>query len=178
MKVGDVMTSRIVSVRPDASVLEACELMLKHDISGLPVVDPLGHLVGIVTERDFLRPVHRETDYLRPRWLQVLIGEAKVKEDHIHASHLKIAEVMTENPITVDDETPLEDVVRLMDAHDIARLPVLRGGKLVGIIARADLLRALVQSLRKTTAVAEQDADLQARMTELERQSWLHRTRT
>jgi CBS domain-containing protein len=85
---------------------------------------------------------------------------------------------MTGDPITVSDETPLEAVVSLMDRHDFSRLPVLRDGKLVGIVARADLLRALVRSLRKTSAVSKQDEDLRARMTELERQSWLHRTRS
>jgi CBS domain-containing protein len=178
MKVRDAMSPSVVTVRPDASILEASELMLKHDIGGLPVVDRRGRLVGIVTERDFLRPAHRGTGYRRPRWLQVLIGEAKVSEDHEQATNRKVAEVMTENPITVGDETPLEEVVSLMDRHDFSRLPVLRDGKLVGIVARADLLRALVRSLRKTSAVSKQDEDLRASMTELERQSWLHRTRS
>jgi len=178
MKARDVMTSAVVSIRPDDCVLAAGEVMLRHDIGGLPVVDGSGRLVGIVTERDFLRPVHRNTSYRRPRWLEILTGEAKVNEVHGRVAACKIAEVMTENPITVSDETPLEDVVRIMDKHEINRLPVLREGKLVGMIARSDLLRALVESLHTTHAVSTQDADLRARMTELERQSWLHRMRS
>jgi CBS domain-containing protein len=178
MKVRDVMTRSVVSVRPDASILDAAELMLKYDISGLPVVDKDGCLIGIVTERDFLRPAQRGTEYKRPRWLQVLIGQAKVTEDHARASDRKIAEVMTGNPIVVTDATPLDQVVRIMEERQINRLPVMRQEQLIGIISRADLLRALVQSIRKTSAASRQDADLRAQMTELERQSWLHRMRS
>ena len=175
MKVRDVMTSPVVSVSPDTSILDAGELMLRYDISGLPVVDTGGHLVGIVTERDFLRPAGSSTDYKRPRWFQVLTGQAP--KTFAVPCERKIAEVMTTNPITVTEDTPLEETVRLMDERCIHRLLVTRGAKLVGIVSRADLLRALVQSLRKTSTVSRRDEDLRARMTELERQSWLHRTR-
>ena len=69
------------------------------------------------------------------------------------------------------------EVVALMDHHRIHRLPVMRDSKVVGIVSRADLLRALVQSLHKTSAISKRDEDLRARMTELERELWLHRTR-
>ena len=178
MKVGDVMTRSVISVGPDASVLEAGELMLDHDISGLPVVDAQGQLIGIVTERDFLRPPRRGTEYKRPRWFQVVTGQAGVEDGFDHQSARKIAEVMTPAPITVTEEMALDEAVRLMHDHDVTRLPVVRAGKLVGIIARADLLRALIKAVRETAVASEKDQALRARMTELERQSWLHRTRT
>jgi CBS domain-containing protein len=175
MKVRDVMTSPVVSVGPDTSLLEAGELMLRHDISGLPVLDREARLVGLITERDFLRPTGSGPDYKRPRWFQVLTGQAK--DESSRQSNRKVADVMTAEPVTITEETPLEEVVRLMDHHCIHRLPVMRGAKVVGIVSRADLLRALVQSLCKTSAMSKRDEDLRARMTELERESWLHRTR-
>jgi CBS domain-containing protein len=175
MKVRDVMSSPVVSVRPDTSLLEAGELMLRHDISGLPVLDGEGRLVGLITERDFLRPTGYAPGYKRPRWFQVLSGQAK--DDFARQANRKVADIMTANPITIAEDTPLEEVVGLMDHHYIHRLPVMRGAKLVGIVSRADLLRALVQSLRKTSAISKRDEDLRARMTEIERESWLHRTR-
>jgi CBS domain-containing protein len=176
MKVRDVMTSPVVTAKLDSSLLEAGELMLKHDISGLPAVDKEGRLVGLITERDFLRPPGSGPDYKRPRWFQVLVGQA---EDGFHRQAArKVADVMTPNPVTITEDTPLDQVVGRMDRLDLHRLPVIRGAKLVGIISRADLLRALVQSLHKTLAISKQDENLRARMTELERESWLHRTRS
>jgi CBS domain-containing protein len=175
MKVRDVMTSPVVSVGPDTSLLEAGELMLRHDISGLPVLDKEARLMGLITERDFLRPAGCGPDYKRPRWFQVLTGQAK--DEFRRQSNRKVADVMTADPVTITEDMPLEEVVGLMDHHLIHRLPVMRGAKLVGIVSRADLLRALVQSLRKTSAMSKHDDDLRARMTELERESWLHRTR-
>jgi CBS domain-containing protein len=175
MKVRDVMTSPVLSVRPDTSLLEAGELMLRHDISGLPVLDKEARLVGLITERDFLRPTGSGPDYKRPRWFQVLTGKAK--DEFSRQADRKVADVMTAHPVAITEETPLEEVVGLMDHHCIHRLPVMRGAKVVGIVSRADLLRALVQSLCKTSAMSKRDENLRERLTEIERQSWLHRTR-
>ncbi len=175
MKARDVMTTPVVTVAPDASLLEAGELMVKHDISALPVVDKQGRLVGLVTERDFLRPAAPAAGRQRPRWLQVLTGQAK--DGFRHPAERKVADVMTADPITVTEDTTLDKAIALMDRHSFHRLPVMRGSTLVGIISRADLLRALVQSLHKASTLSKQYADIRARMTALERESWLHRTR-
>jgi CBS domain-containing protein len=178
MKVGDVMTTSVVSVGPEASVLEAGELMLARDISGLPVIDAQGRLIGIVTERDFLRPPRARRGEQRPRWFQVMTGGATMQDGFNHRSGRKVDEVMTPAPITVTEDTPLDEAARLMHEHDVTRLPVVRGSKLVGIVARADLLRALIKAVHETTVAVEKDRELRAHLTEIERQSWLHRTRT
>jgi signal-transduction protein with cAMP-binding, CBS, and nucleotidyltransferase domain len=103
-----------------------------------------------------------------------LTGQAK---DGLRQSNRKVADVMTADPVTIAEEMPLEEVVALMDHHRIHRLPVMRDSEVVGIVSRADLLRALVQSLRKASAISKRDEDVRARMTEIERESWLHRTR-
>ncbi len=178
MKVRDVMTSPAVSTRIDSSVLEAGELMRKNHISGLPVLDDQGRLAGIVTERDFLRPPGDGTKAERPRWIELLGAEPTRLEKLAAHCALKIGEVMTRDPLTVAEDTPLLEVVRLMDRHKIKRLPVLREGQLVGIVSRADLLRALMKTLRKASELSREEVAFRERMAELERHAWLHRLRS
>jgi CBS domain-containing protein len=174
MKVREAMSRRVVSVSPDASILQAGELMLQHHISGLPVVDAEGHVVGIVTERDFLRPAGIVEGTPRPRWLEVLTGRSQFPHAPERSGERRIADVMTRSLVTTTEDALLEEVVGLMEERRIKRIPVVRDGRLVGIISRADLLRALVRSLRNRLP---NDEVFRQRLTDLERQSWLHRTR-
>src|SRR5690348_17164408 len=143
MKVADVMTRRVVSISPDATILDAAKLMLKHHISGLPVIDRDGGLVGIVTEGDFLRRPETGTAQPRSRWLDLFFGPAEGAQAFVRSHGMKVAEVMTPKVITVAANEPLERVVHLMEVHQIKRLPVLRGRKVAGIVSRANLVRAL-----------------------------------
>ena len=177
MKVRDVMTRDVVSVSADASVLQAGELMVRHDISGLPVVDTKGHLVGIVTERDFFRPDEPSASHSRPRWLQLLTGQSWLPAAPERFRERRVCDVMTRDPATVTEDASLDKVVDLMELRGIKRLPVMRDGQLVGVISRGDLLRALVISIRKDMAAAKESEAARARLTELERESWLHRAR-
>src|SRR6478672_8986024 len=97
----DIMTRKIVSIEPDASVLRAVRLMLQNRISGLPVVDGSGNLVGIVTEGDFLRRAETTTERRRPRWLEFLVGPGRLANEYVHTHARNIADVMTPEPRTV-----------------------------------------------------------------------------
>jgi CBS domain-containing protein len=177
MKVREIMTRRVFSVRPEDSILQAGELMLRHDISGLPVADSEGRVVGIVTERDFMRCAGACGD-VRPRWLEVLIGRTQLRDGAAQRCESRVSEVMTRNPMTAAEEMAIEDVVRLMDTHRIKRVPVVRDGRLVGIISRVDLMRALVRSIRAGHSAATSHEALRSHMAELERQVLLHRMRS
>src|SRR5580700_11227978 len=107
MKAGDIMSPRVVSIAPDANVLEAVELMLARHISGLPVIDKSGALVGVVTEGDFLRRAETGTERKRPRWVEFMLGPRRLAEEYVHTHGRTIEEVMTREPITVTEETPL-----------------------------------------------------------------------
>ena len=109
MKAGDIMTGRVVSISPDAGVLEAIELMMKNHISGLPVIDSSGALVGMVTEGDFLRRAETGTTRKRPRWLEFLVGPNRLAEEYVESHARKVGEVMTREPITITEDTPLAD---------------------------------------------------------------------
>ena len=123
MKAADVMTTGAATIRPDASLARAAQVMVEHQISGLPVVDAQERLVGIISEGDFLRPDRGH----KPRLL----------------------ELMTPNPVTITIDTRIDEIVELMHHHNVKRLPVVAMGKVVGIVSRSNLLQAL---LRKSQA--------------------------
>ena len=143
MKAKDVMTSPVVSVGPDDSVSEAARIMLQRHISGLPVIDKEGRLVGIVTEGDFLRRAETGTQRRRPRWLEYLLGPGRLADEYTRSHGRKVREVMTADPLTASDDTPLDEIVHTMEKRGIKRLPVLRGTEVVGIVSRANLVHAL-----------------------------------
>jgi CBS domain-containing protein len=174
MKTKDVMTQPVISVASDASVLEAVRVMLQNKISGLPVVDSTGHLIGIVTEGDFLRRAETGTQRRRPRWIEFFVGPGKLAEEYVHASGRKVDEVMTTDVHTVAADAPLDAVVQLMERYGIKRVPVLRGHELVGIVTRANLMRALISAaVGAQPATSNDDAAIRERLlNELKKQPW------
>ena len=172
MKAHDVMTQPVVSIAQDATILEAVGLMLRHRISGLPVMDSTGQLVGIVTEGDFLRRVEIGTQRRRPRWIEFFIP-GRLASEYVHAAGRRVDEIMTADVQTVEEDTPLEDVVRVIEHNRIKRVPVLHKKKLIGIITRANLLRALVGAAKAAPKLSVDDAAIRERLlAELEKQPW------
>ena len=173
MQAADVMTRRVITVAPDASVLQAARLMLQNRISGLPVVDARGQLVGIVTEGDFLRRAETGTERRRPSWLQFFMSSGRLAEEYVHTHGRKVEEVMSRTPQTVAEDATLEEVVRTMERAGVKRVPVLRGGELVGIITRANLLHALASAARTIPPTAKDDAAIRDRiLAEFDKLSW------
>ena len=125
MQVSNIMTRRVISVVPDETIDAAIELMLKHHISGLPVIDDKGELVGIVTEGDFLRRPETSTEHRTgSRWRDAFFNFSKVTDNYIHTHGVKVKDVMTPNPVAVAEDTPLDEVVGLMQTRNVKRLPV------------------------------------------------------
>lgn len=143
MRAHQIMTKNVITVTPQTSIEEAADIMLRKHISGLPVVNAGGMLTGIVSESDFLRRSEIGTGRKRPALLQFFLGPGRAAVDFVHERGRKIEDVMTFDPITVEEETPLEELVRLMEKNDIKRLPVMRGKALVGIVTRSNLLQAV-----------------------------------
>lgn len=158
MRVSDVMTRTVVSIRSDEPILKAARLMLQNRISGLPVVNAEGGLVGMVTEGDFLRRTEIATNRRRPKWIEFVLGPGRLADEFTHTSGRKVEEVMTQDPVTVGEDVSLATAVELMERKRVKRLPVVRDGKIVGIISRANLVRALVSSAQDSNAPAGGDA--------------------
>ena len=146
MRAHQVMTRDVTTVTPDTSIAEAAAVMLKHHVSGLPVVEGAGKLVGIVTEGDFLRRSEFGTERKRSGLLRFFAGPGRAGADFVREHGRRVGEVMTPNPVTVEEDTTLDDIVQLMEKNNIKRLPVMRKQSMVGIVSRANLLR-LVASL-------------------------------
>ncbi|WP_083585947.1 CBS domain-containing protein [Chelatococcus daeguensis] len=174
MNVGDIMTMGAATVHPDTSVLEAAQLMLHHGISGVPVVDKEGRLVGMVTERDLLRRAETGTEHRRPRWLSFLMDPAARAEDYVRSHGRKVSDVMTQDPQSVAPDAPLTDAVDLMERRGFKRLPVVRDGKVVGIVSRANFLRVLARRLEDAAQATAEDMDIRRRiLEEVDREGWV-----
>lgn len=144
MKAKDVMTEDVVSVREDASVESIARLLLQRRISAVPVTDAGGRPVGIVSEGDLMRRPESGTRRRPSWWLELLQGSDEHAAEYVKSHGLVARDVMTPDPLTVSENAPLEKVASLLELRQIKRVPVVRGGKIVGIVSRADLLHALV----------------------------------
>ena len=173
MKAQDVMSRDVVTVRSDETISHAARLMLQRRFSGLPVVDSGGVLVGMVTEGDFLRRSETGTVRRRPRWLEFLMGPGPLAAEYAHTSGRLVGDVMTRDVHTVTEDTPLSDVIGLMERHRIKRLPVVHGRDIVGIVTRQNLLRALVHQSAKADVAASDDQAIRERLLgELKTHPW------
>lgn len=175
--VEDFMTRRVIAVGPDDLIVEAAKLMLEHKISGLPVVDATRHVVGIVSEHDLLRRRESNGPKQRSHWLQLMLERAELGSASAGFHDRKVDEVMTPNPVTVTPTSSLEEACRLIENHGIKRLPVVENGELIGIIARADLVRALAQDIQSAAAAATRDVSVDERLRALEQQNLRNRAR-
>jgi CBS domain-containing protein len=152
------MTPKVICIDADEPVLKAARLMLQNRISGLPVLDKEGELVGIVTEGDFLRRGELGTQRQRPKWLEFILGPGKLAEEYVQTWGGKVREIMTPDPWTIGEDETLEAVVEVMERRRIKRIPVTRAGRIVGIISRANLMHALASSAREISVPSSDDS--------------------
>jgi CBS domain-containing protein len=145
----DIMTRDVTTTRPDASVAEVAKLLSDNEISAVPVCDTGGKVVGMLSEGDLLRPVGSESTTKRASWLNLLAEGTDLAPAFLEAISLPnrgVRNLMITPAITVPADASVSDMADLMLRHHIKRLPVLRDGKLVGIVSRADLVRTLART--------------------------------
>lgn len=164
MNASDVMTPGVVSVPPDAAIVTAAEIMLRKRISGVPVINERGELVGMVTEGDFLRRAETGTARRRSRWIEFVMGPGRLADEYVRLSGRKVSDVMSRKVQTVAPDAPLEDVVHLMERHNIKRVPVVHDGKVVGIVTRANLLHAVASFAREIAPLSAEDTAIRDRL--------------
>jgi CBS domain-containing protein len=173
MRAHQIMTRQVVTIAPGAPILDAANSMLRHRISGLPVVDDAGRLVGIVSQGDFIRRTEIGTERKRGRWLKFLVGPGRAASDFVHERGRKVQEVMTSEPRTVTEDATLEDIVERMERNNVKRLPVMRGDKLVGIVTRSNLLQAVAGLTRDVPDPTADDDHIRNRIiTSIEKADW------
>ena len=173
MRAHQIMTRSVVTVTPDATILEAANTMLQHHVSGLPVVDAAGKLVGIVSEGDFIRRSEIGTQRKRSRWLRFVLGTGADATDYVREHGRKVSEVMTSEPLTIAEDATLEELVTSMETNGIKRLPVMCGAKLVGIVSRANLLQAVASLAHEIPDPTADDDHIRSRIIQaLEKHDW------
>jgi CBS domain-containing protein len=164
MRAHQIMTRSVITIAPDASILEAAKTMLQHHVSGLPVVDAAGRLVGIVSEGDFIRRGEIGTQRKRGRWLTFLLGAGATAADYVHEHGRKVSDVMTSDPVSVTEDATLEEIVNAMETNGVKRLPVMKDGKLAGIVSRANLLQAVAGLSRDIPDPTADDDHIRSRV--------------
>ncbi len=176
MNAADVMTRNVVTVTPDTTVLELVSILLSRNISGVPVVDANNVLVGIVTEGDLVRRAELGTERKRGGWLAFFTATATMAQEYVRSHGTKVRDLMTPGVVAVARETPLADVADLMEERHVRRVPVVEDGKVVGIVSRANLLRAWASLPTEATPVSADDAAIRnALLEELAHQAWSRR---
>ncbi len=173
MKASDVMVTNVISVRPNACVQDVAHILLKNHISAVPVVDADGTIVGIVSEGDLMRRAETGTLRRRPWWLAVLTGREGLAAEYVKEHSRKVADVMTRNVVTVEPGTPLAEVAAILEKNRIKRVPVVKDGKIVGIVSRANLLQALASMRKQIEGITPSDAVIRERVIEkLKAEPW------
>jgi CBS domain-containing protein len=172
MNAADIMTRDIVAVAPETSLEQAIQLMTTHRISGLPVVGQSGQLVGMITEGDMLRRVETGTEGKPSGWLASFLMPGREAASYVLTHGRRVADIMTPSVMTVEEDTPLPDLVDLMQHNRIRRVPVVRDGRLIGIVSRADLVRRLGEVLSSASAQTDDGAIHRAIIETMEQQRW------
>jgi len=173
MRAHQIMTRGVITVTPDAPILEAANTMLRWHVSGLPVVDAAGKLVGIVSEGDFIRRSEIGTQRKRGRWLKFLLGAGATAADYVQEHGRKVSDVMTRDPLSITESATLEEIVASMETNGVKRLPVMRGDKIVGIVSRANLLQAVAGLVREIPDPTADDDHIRSRIiAAIEKNDW------
>lgn len=158
MRVSEVMTREVITTRPEASIHEAAELMVRHRISGLAVVDERGSVVGVLSEGDLILR-HRERERL-PWWRAFFEDGERLAREYQKAVGTTVGEVMTRGAICVSPDLPVQSAAVILDERRIRRLPVVADGRLVGVVSRGDLVKALATVAAPAEARRPSDLDL------------------
>ncbi len=148
MQASDMMTRNVVAVRPEAGLREVARVLLEHGISAVPVIDALGKLVGMVSEGDLIGRDDARRKARRDWWLALLAEGEELNPDFLATLRdpdRAAQEVMSSPVVTVGETASPREMARLLADHHIKRVPVVREGKVVGIVSRADLLRAFAR---------------------------------
>jgi len=174
MRAIDVMVRDVITVRAETDVADAIKLLSEHDLSALPVVDARDHVIGIISEADLIHRVELGTEKHRPWWLEAVTGASALAEDFAKSHGKKVEELMTTDVVSANEDTPLSEIAALLERNRIKRVPIIRHGKLVGMVSRSNLIQALA-SIVARQGDEKGDSDLEIRqqlLARLAEQSW------
>jgi CBS domain-containing protein len=146
MKAEDVMVRDLVTVEPQTSIADAIKLLAEYDVSALPVVGPDNHLIGILSEADLLEREELGASHHRPWWIEAVTPASKLAKEFTKAHGKTVAQLMSTHVISASEDTPLLEIAPLLERNRIKRVPIVRDGKLVGVVSQSNLIQALASS--------------------------------
>jgi CBS domain-containing protein len=168
MHAKDIMTPAVITVGPETTVGEIAELLMSKRVSAVPVVEADGSLCGVVSEGDIMRRVSSEADDKRSWWQKMTSTNSQDAVDYIKVHGRSAQEIMTRNVVTVGEDTAVSEVAQVLESHHIKRVPVVRDGKVVGIISRSNLLQLVAgQKTGVSTAATPGDRELRKQVYDL-----------
>jgi len=159
MRARDIMTTNVVTVSPETDIAEAVRLMLERQISGVPVIDDSGRLAGILTEGDLMRRAELVTGR-QSWWINPISSPEQEAKAFVKSHGLKVKDVMTKEVVTINEQEPLDRIAMVFEERGIKRTPVMRSGKVVGIVSRANLLRSL--ATKRISDAAPSDSQIRS----------------
>jgi CBS domain-containing protein len=174
MRAMDVMTTEVITINEDATVQAAAKLLVEHGISAVPVVDNENRVIGMVSEGDLLHRAETGTERRRSWWLDMVTSTDQLAAEYIRSHSGRVRDVMTPGVISVTEQTAIAEIAILLETHRIKRVPVLRDGKLVGIVSRANLVQALAMKTNELPSGTEADDRVirDKLLAELKTQKW------
>jgi CBS domain-containing protein len=170
----DVMTRDVVTVDPEKPVRDIAELLYTRRISGVPVVDANGRVIGIVSEGDLIAHAAIVGEHHRSWWLSLFADETVTARDYLKAHGRTARDVMTTNVMSIEETATLAEIAEMLHRHRIKRVPVVRGDKLVGIVTRGNLLQALATLKTESPRTVDDRTIHDQLMRELRGQPWAH----
>jgi len=174
MQARDVMVSPVITVKQSCTVREVAKIFIEQRISGVPVVDDQGKLVGIVSEGDLMHRSEADTERKRSWWLHALTPDETLAADYVKAHACRVADVMTRHVITAAPDTPLREIAALLEKNSVKRVPIMENGHLVGIVSRANLVQAVASTGTGMQASPSDTAIRDKLLAHLKTQPWAH----
>jgi CBS domain-containing protein len=173
MKASDVMVSNVITVGPEASIVDVADLLLRNRISAVPVVGANGEILGIVSEGDLINRPESETERRNSWWLDALASKEILASEYIKSHSRKVGDVMTRDVITAPPDTSVAQVAAILEKNGIKRVPIVQNGKLVGIVSRANLLQGLASLKDKPPQARADDSAIREQlMAKLNNEHW------
>ena len=173
----DVMVAPVITVKPYSSIKSVADLFWKRRISGAPVVDDKGKVVGMVTEGDLVYRTELKTDRPHPYWFVEMVSKEQVANNYAKAHGRHVSDVMTRNVITASPDALLNNIAALMAKNSIKRVPIVANDQLVGIVTRANFVQAIA-SMRRDLDYSLSDSTIREKLlSELQKQSWTELSR-
>jgi CBS domain-containing protein len=173
MKASDVMVRDVITVSPETSVDAAVKLLAEHDVSALPVIGADGNLVGILSEADLIHRAEIGTEKHRPWWLESLTAASTLAAEFTKSHGQKVGEIMTSHVVSVSEDASLGEIAALFERKRIKRVPVVKDGKLVGIVSRSNLIQALASHIHPSEEHEDSDRSIRLELlSRMQEQDW------